>query len=1311
MFLKKKTKLRSATLEYPRDSLGIAMPNVQKNNSFGRRIPRSVKTALSNKAFAFVLSFGIIGSVFVYTNYALNPYGDILTSADELAVRYDLPMSHELKKNDFSQGMPPAMLLYGNGLMLCMDHTKAHANVEVSPLMSLKQRQLSEVEVRAYFEQIRNLGFDSLISRKLPDTPIPPVGSTETLSLTTSMGERRVALYSGEKLDTFSAITAYILDECKKAKDDFSPNEAILESIKLPDMADAQTEFIPDLQLPVAEVDNEVKSTQISGDDSTRIKEVLGKGNKLYKAPDGKKIKVRVLPKIPEYRASNVIKNTKSSNTVSAATFRKIRFLYVVASDQTVPANAETRIRDLATTLPVYYQTQIGKALTSDGGVVVRGSKTAAEYKTCPAELNCQNDIGLASYYNLLKEYKLTNYSTIIMYNWEAANCSGRGGPTNLTGDSATVSDYGLGTLTAVSCSWDGAKEAVGAHEAGHTFGLNHTSDRTIMTSTYSLPLFYEWPVNANQATLLNNSSPWFNGPTEPAPEPISSGTTFVSITPSRLLDTRSGNTTIDGQSAGIGPYQALTVTPVKVAGRAGIPNDAIAAALNIIAINPSGDGFITVFPCGTSVPITTNINFFRGAIISNMVISKLGTDGSVCIYSNVTTDVVIDINGAFPAVSTQSFTNINPVRVLETRPGNYTNDGRYNGIGRLAPGSITQLDLANRLGIPNDVSAVSLNIIAITPQADGYLTVFPCDGGGVPNTSTVAYRAGKIISNATIAKVVGGKVCIYTLSAVDVVVDLSGAFKNVTSFKSVAPARLLETRPGNNTVDGQQNGIGTRAGGSITEVQVTGRAGIPADAIAAVVNVTAVNTQAPGYMTVFPCGKPVPTATNVNYDSAGAIISNTVISQLGSGKICIYTLSSSDIVVDVTGVFTATDTNQTVQATTITQPSHTSTPSTTCTGGYTGTYPNCIAPACPAGYTGTYPNCIAPSTAKCVGTKLYSDVGYRGVSQNLTAGTFNYPLQIGNDTVSSVMIPINCEVILHMHSGFTGPTQVLRFSWSGSVDDPWNDKASSITVREKEFITSKTPLYCPANGVTVYRDSHYLGSAQSLSNGRHDFKKLNLGAGDNNISSVRVKPGCKVKLYQKADFSGPTKVLIGDWNSIDTDEPWNDITSSIVILSFGSATESGTSMLRNGNFDEGMTGWNVSNPSGGILSHSIKTDGGKSGSNYFEGRSNPYGGSLYQSVAIKPTVGETYKLSGWFKSATCIPFYGHLTLWSLWASMSNAHTPFTADCNWRSFATFYTVTNSNDTEFRALIPFNSANVSLHIDLLRLSKMTYRENQ
>ena len=122
----------------------------------------------------------------------------------------------------------------------------------------------------------------------------------------------------------------------------------------------------------------------------------------------------------------------------------------------------------------------------------------------------------------------------------------------------------------------------------------------------------------------------------------------------------------------------------------------------------------------------------------------------------------------------------------------------------------------------------------------------------------------------------------------------------------SLVPGRLLETRPdAPATIDGQSSGIGLRTGGSTTELKVAGRYGIPTDATSAVLNVTVTGTQGPGYVTVWPCGTTMPTASNLNY-TTGDTIPNLVIAKIGTnGNICLFTTTPTDLIADVNGYTT----------------------------------------------------------------------------------------------------------------------------------------------------------------------------------------------------------------------------------------------------------------------------------------------------------------------------------------------------------------------------------------------------------------------
>ena len=56
----------------------------------------------------------------------------------------------------------------------------------------------------------------------------------------------------------------------------------------------------------------------------------------------------------------------------------------------------------------------------------------------------------------------------------------------------------------------------------------------------------------------------------------------------------------------------------------------------------------MTVFPCGSSVPTASSLNFGVGATLPNGLISKIGVDGKVCLFALTGTHLIADVNGWF---------------------------------------------------------------------------------------------------------------------------------------------------------------------------------------------------------------------------------------------------------------------------------------------------------------------------------------------------------------------------------------------------------------------------------------------------------------------------------------------------------------------------------------------------------------------------------------------------------------------------------------------------------------------------------------
>ena len=240
------------------------------------------------------------------------------------------------------------------------------------------------------------------------------------------------------------------------------------------------------------------------------------------------------------------------------------------------------------------------------------------------------------------------------------------------------------------------------------------------------------------------------------------------------------------------------------------------------------------------------------------------------------------------------------PARVLDTRSGSATVDGVQAGVGRSGAATVTEVIVAGRGGVPATATAAVLNVTAVSPDGAGYLTVFPC-GAQQPLASNVNYVPGQTVPNAVVAKIgIGGKVCVYTQAATDLVIDVNAYVPEAGSPGPLVPARVLDTRSGSATVDGVQAGVGRSGAATVTEVIVAGRGGVPATATAAVLNVTAVSPDGAGYLTVFPCGAQQPLASNVNY-VPGQTVPNAVVAKIGiGGKVCVYTQAATDLVIDV---------------------------------------------------------------------------------------------------------------------------------------------------------------------------------------------------------------------------------------------------------------------------------------------------------------------------------------------------------------------------------------------------------------------------
>jgi hypothetical protein len=260
----------------------------------------------------------------------------------------------------------------------------------------------------------------------------------------------------------------------------------------------------------------------------------------------------------------------------------------------------------------------------------------------------------------------------------------------------------------------------------------------------------------------------------------------------------------------------------------------------------------------------------------------------------------------------------IDPTRYLDTR-GGPTFDGTYTAGGRLPGGFYAEVEIAGAFGpVPDGAAGVAVNLTAVDAGAPGHATLFPCPAGDtaeVPKASHVNYRPGQAVANNVVVPLgAGGRLCIGTHADADFVLDVNGYVPAGSPLGLFTPARYLDTRPGAELFDGVSPGGGPVPAESQVEVQVAGRGGVPAGATAAIVSVTAVTPDGPGFVSLYPCSGDPRAASTLNY-APGEVVPNGSIAQLSpTGTLCVWTKASAHLLVDVAGYVPAGTTTLTTR-------------------------------------------------------------------------------------------------------------------------------------------------------------------------------------------------------------------------------------------------------------------------------------------------------------------------------------------------------------------------------------------------------------
>lgn len=245
-----------------------------------------------------------------------------------------------------------------------------------------------------------------------------------------------------------------------------------------------------------------------------------------------------------------------------------------------------------------------------------------------------------------------------------------------------------------------------------------------------------------------------------PAPSGRASAGRFVPVEPSRAIDTRDTRR----------PAPSSTVRV-----ETGVPDDAVAVAINVTTTATNGPDVFTAFEAGGEVPLASSLNVDGAGQTRAAAAIVPADDGAIDVFTLRGNHVIVDVVGYYtgpsaPRSSSGLFVSEQPTRLVDTREPYGSSGGP-----RLWAGGAREFSLDHLTGGP--VSAVAANVTVTDTEDAGYVEVYPA-GTTRPATSTLNYdRPGRTVANLAMSGVSERGITVFALDATELVVDVTGWF------------------------------------------------------------------------------------------------------------------------------------------------------------------------------------------------------------------------------------------------------------------------------------------------------------------------------------------------------------------------------------------------------------------------------------------------------------------------------------------------------------------------------------------------------